>query len=76
MFSLVPSTAIAYPGTFYVCSTGIQGRYARQIDSTIDDGNSLTGSVRVLANNTASQADAENVQPANDATLYTVCMAF
>ena len=73
---VLTAPAIAYPGTFYVCSTGIQGRYARQIDSTIDDGNSRTGSVRVLANNTASQAEAENVLPADDATLYTVCMAF
>jgi prepilin-type N-terminal cleavage/methylation domain-containing protein len=65
-----------YPGTFYVCSDGIQGRYARQIDTTIDDGNSQTGSVRMLKNGAASQADAEAVAPKDDATLYTVCMAF
>ncbi len=65
-----------YPGNFYVCSTGIQGRHARQIDTMVDDGNLATGSVRALANATASQVDATVVTPAQDALLYTVCTAF
>lgn len=65
-----------YPASFYVCSQGIQGRYARQIDTTIDDGNTQTGSVRVITDGAATAADAINVVAANDATLYTVCMAF
>ena len=65
-----------FPGNFYVCSTGIQGRHARQIDTMIDDGNLATGTVRALANATASQADAEVVTPAQDANLYTVCSSF
>jgi prepilin-type N-terminal cleavage/methylation domain-containing protein len=65
-----------YPASFYICSRGIQGRYARQIDTTIDDGNTATGSVRVLADNVASQVNAITVTAADDATLYTVCMGF
>lgn len=65
-----------YPASFYVCSRGIQGRYARQIDTTIDDGNTTTGSVRVMADGVATQADATNVVAANDAVSYTVCMGF
>ena len=65
-----------FPGNFYVCSTGIQGRHARQIDTMIDDGNLATGTVRALANATASQEDAEVVTPAQDANLYTVCASF
>ena len=63
-----------YPGTFYVCSQGIQGRYARQIDTTIDDGNTKTGSVRVISEGAKNAEDAIGLLPENDATLYTVCM--
>ncbi|MDR0578972.1 MAG: prepilin-type N-terminal cleavage/methylation domain-containing protein [Candidatus Accumulibacter sp.] len=65
-----------YPATFYVCSQGIQGRYARQIDTTIDDGNTQTGSVRVIPDGAVNTTDAIDVLAANDAMLYTVCMAF
>ena len=65
-----------FPGNFYVCSTGIQGRHARQIDTMIDDGNLATGTVRALANATASQAAAAVVTPTEDAILYTVCASF
>ena len=71
-----PAAATPYPASFYVCSRGIQGRYVRQIDTTIDDGNSITGSVRAMVDGVANQADATPVAAANDATLYTVCMAF
>jgi prepilin-type N-terminal cleavage/methylation domain-containing protein len=37
-----------WPGAFFVCSAGIQGRVARQIDVTMDDGNTTLGSVRVI----------------------------
>jgi len=69
-----PSTP--YPASFYVCSQGIQGRYVRQIDTTIDDGNTATGSVRAIADGSATAADATNVTAAMDAQLFTVCMAF
>lgn len=65
-----------YPASFYVCSQGIQGRFARQIDTTLDDGNTQTGAVRVITDGAANVADATNVTAANDAVLYTVCMSF
>jgi prepilin-type N-terminal cleavage/methylation domain-containing protein len=65
-----------YPGNFYICSRGIQGRYARQLDTQLDDGATNTGSVRVIENNVVTQADATTVVAANDAVLYTVCMSF
>lgn len=70
---VLTAPATPYAGTFFICSRGIQGRFARQLDTTMDDGNTTTGTVRVIANNVASQADATNVTPADDATLYTVC---
>lgn len=70
--------AAGWPASFYVCSNGIQGRYARQIDATIDDGNTQTGSVRVLgAGDVATTAAFPAVlTTADDATLYTVCVAY
>ena len=33
----------------YLCSDGIQGRYVRQLDQTMDNGDSATGSMRAAA---------------------------
>lgn len=73
---VLTNPATPYPGIFYVCSRGIQGRYARQLDTQLDDGNTQTGSIRVIENNVATQADATAVLPADDATQYAVCMSF
>jgi prepilin-type N-terminal cleavage/methylation domain-containing protein len=76
----VITAAPLWPASYYVCSSGIQGRYARQIDITIDDGNTFTGSVRVLGTQAggalANAAAAYQVTPADDAVLYTVCIAY
>lgn len=74
--AILTSPARPYPASFYVCSQGIQGRHARQIDTTIDDGNTTTGAVRVMTDNSATVTDATNVRATDDAVLYTVCMAF
>jgi len=34
-------------GSYFVCSEGIQGKFAKQIDTTLDDGNTAQGSLRV-----------------------------
>ncbi|HWT53807.1 MAG TPA: prepilin-type N-terminal cleavage/methylation domain-containing protein [Rhodocyclaceae bacterium] len=72
--------ANGWPASYYVCSAGIQGRYARQIDATIDDGNTSTGSVRVIGTQAggevASAAAAYQVTANDDAGLYTVCIAY
>ncbi len=60
-------------GSFYVCSDGVLGRYARQIDTTMDDGNTAGGSVQVVplgsARNTAAVATTAIV----DGQQYIVC---
>ncbi|MDR3300639.1 MAG: prepilin-type N-terminal cleavage/methylation domain-containing protein [Candidatus Accumulibacter sp.] len=73
---VLTTSTTPYPASFYICSQGIQGRYARQIDTTIDDGNTTTGSVRVITDNSATASNTIDVLAANDAELYTVCMAF
>ena len=73
-------TGSTWAANFFICSAGIQGRFARQIDTTIDDGNTATGTVRVLGTNTggelATAAAAYTVVAADDATLFTVCVAY
>lgn len=66
-----------FPGSFFICSV-MQGRFARQLDATIDDGNTATGSLRAIAlTEKATEALAavpNNLTPNEDANLYTVCM--
>ncbi len=59
-------------GAYVVCSDGILGKFAKQLDTTLDDGVGNTGSVRVAINGTASTGVAAPV----DSTSYMVCMAF
>jgi prepilin-type N-terminal cleavage/methylation domain-containing protein len=64
-------------GTYSVCSAGVLGRYAKQLDTQMDDGVANTGSMR------ATETDAAGTFPAAaatgtlaDDTSYTVCMMF
>ena len=71
--SVTPVTT-GFPGQFFVCSGGLSTRFARQLDSTMDDGVTNTGTVRsldssgALANLTATDE--------GDGKLYTVCTAY
>jgi prepilin-type N-terminal cleavage/methylation domain-containing protein len=60
-------------GAFYVCSDGVLGRYVRQIDTTMDDGNTAGGSVQAVPmgspRNTAPVVTANIV----DGQQYLVC---
>jgi prepilin-type N-terminal cleavage/methylation domain-containing protein len=64
-------------GAFFVCANNIQGRYAKQIDINLDDGNTAAGSVRVVANDAmrgaAGRATATEIV---DGTLYIVCRSY
>ena len=73
-------------GTYIVCSKGILGKFAKQLDTTMDDGNPYTGSVRAVPalatearGNTAHCAVAGTpaacTTAVDDAASYTVCMA-
>ena len=63
-------------GTYQVCSGGIQGKFAKQLDIQMDDGNTATGSMRATdgtaATNNAAKATTDVVESDN----YTVCMTF
>ena len=63
-------------GTYQVCSAGILGKFAKQLDVQMDDGNTATGSLRVVADAAALGAAALATTAVDDATSYTVCMTF
>jgi len=58
-------------GTYFICSAGISGAFAKQLDVQLDDGNTATGSMRAGTNVTPPVAVATVLV---DATNYTVCM--
>lgn len=61
-------------GTFFICTNNINARLARQIDATMDDGNTNTGTVQALDSAgklaTVVSTDESNGQ------VYTVCAAY
>lgn len=61
-------------GAYAVCSGGILGRFVTQLDTTLDDGNTDTGSMRTADPGNAGRS----IATANvvDASTYTVCMGF
>ncbi|MGZ5081865.1 MAG: prepilin-type N-terminal cleavage/methylation domain-containing protein [Usitatibacter sp.] len=64
-------------GSYQVCSAGILGKFAKQLDIQMDDGNTATGSLRVVADQSApGAAPAQTATFPDDATPYTVCMTF
>lgn len=66
----------AFPGTYVVCSDGILGRFAKQLDATMDDNNTATGSLRTVTQGHVRGNAAPAMNTINDSTPYTVCMSF
>lgn len=67
-------------GSFQICSAGILGKFAKQLDTQLDDGNTETGSVRAqkyttspAAVGTAAATPTVNV---GDSDTTVVCMTF
>jgi prepilin-type N-terminal cleavage/methylation domain-containing protein len=60
-------------GSLFVCSDGILGRYVRQIDSTMDDGNTAGGSVQAVPMNSARGTAAIPTANIVEGQQYTVC---
>lgn len=62
-----------FTGAFAICSAGILGKFAKQLDTTLDDGTTNTGSVRVYATVVGGWLANASVV---DSTTYNVCMTF
>jgi len=64
-------------GSYIICSKNIVGKFAKQLDVTLDNGETNSGSMMAMQNNTtptAGDRDQPPISPLDDATLYTVCM--
>ncbi|OQW69976.1 MAG: prepilin-type cleavage/methylation domain-containing protein [Methylotenera sp.] len=69
------NTITGMQGAYAVCSDLILGRDATQLDTTLDDGNTATGNVRVVADGAPGPGLATDVVVAAPAAQYTVCMS-
>lgn len=63
-------------GTYLVCSGGILGKFAKQLDIQMDDGNTETGSLRVVDDGTAQGGTPVKTTDIDEAKNYQVCMGF
>lgn len=63
-------------GTYMICSDGILGKFVRQLDTTMDDGNTATGSMRAVPAGSAANTLATANAAINDGLSYTVCVTF
>ena len=62
-------------GSYAVCSDLVLGRDALQLDTTLDDGNTATGNVRVVLTGTTTAGLATATVAAAPAAQYIVCMS-
>ena len=67
---VITGTTGPLTGSFLVCSDGILGKFAKQLDITMDDGNGATGSMMSFLGNVSANA----VEAPLDNTLYTTCL--
>lgn len=58
-------------GTYFICTTGILGKFAKQLDTQLDDGVGNTGSVRAALVSAPTAA----VATPTDSDSYVVCMS-
>jgi len=65
-------------GSYAVCSSGILGKFAKELDTALDDGVTTTGSMMVASAVTGAAGAAPVATTASnfDSTKYVVCMAF
>jgi len=75
LMGVTNSTATDLPitglkGAYIICSTGILGKFAKQLDIALDDGNPAAGTMMAAL---PSSSVAAAVSNPDDSTLHTVC---
>ena len=66
------ATPSTFGGTFYVCSA-VNGKMAKQLDATMDDGVSNTGSVRIFASDLGATGTVKAPADVTDSGSFVVC---
>ena len=74
--SPIQAGGVGISGAYVICSTSILGKFVKQLDSQMDDGETNTGSMMATPTTTpaALGAAATATSDINDALTYTVCM--
>lgn len=72
--SAAQSPILTLKGTYVICSDGIAGKFAKQLDITLDDGNPATGSLQVITVGATAVGGTATAAPLVDDTTYLVCM--
>lgn len=68
-------TPVAIHGTYIICSPNILGKFAKQLDIQLDDGNTATGAMMATpVAGYALGASATATSAIDDAAVYVVCM--
>lgn len=63
-------------GTYIVCSDSIPGKFVKQLDTTLDNGDTSTGSVQVVAAGQTTAGAALSNASVTDDTPFLVCMGY
>jgi prepilin-type N-terminal cleavage/methylation domain-containing protein len=64
-------------GSYIICSNGILGKFAKQLDTTMDDGDTSTGSMRAhLSTSTLGTAGDATIDATEESQAYIVCYSF
>jgi prepilin-type N-terminal cleavage/methylation domain-containing protein len=74
--SLTNKPITGMTGTYIVCSDSIPGKFAKQLDTTLDDGNTATGSVMVSGGTNPSPPAPTPTANIIDDQPYLVCMGY
>jgi hypothetical protein len=73
-FNTITGPTNPMTGAFVICSDGILGSFATQLDTMLDDSETSTGSVRaILTGTTGNALTTAAIDPSNQ---YIVCMSF
>lgn len=70
------AAGVAIRGTYIICSPNILGKFAKQLDIQLDDGNTATGSMMSFPTVSPAVLNATATLTASidDAAIYTICM--
>lgn len=71
--AMLDGSSNAIKGSYIICSKGILGKYVTQLDVTMDDGNSSTGSMLAAPVGTADALALQSTATIDPAASYTVC---
>ncbi len=68
------AAGVAIRGTHVICSDNIAGKFVKQLDITLDDGNTATGMMMAVASGAGLGTAAVNTAAVDDSSAYLVCM--